>query len=155
MKSDSMSNMSTINKNAIVWLSVDGFSKFLDLNTLEFSEKLHEIKIFLGKALKVGKNSRASWNCQKIIIFYPLGLTFKANLGHFWPSYISEIWFLCSFKILTDLKESRTCQNWHPWCQNLSNMRKLEYWIPWKIANIWNCDISRTHRWKFFFGPFS
>ena len=47
---------------------------------------------------------KKSWKCQTIIIFYPLGLTFKANLGHFWPSYISEIWFLCSFEILTDLR---------------------------------------------------
>ena len=39
-----------------------------------------------------------------IIIFQPIGLTFKADLGHFWPSYISEIWFLCSFETLTDLR---------------------------------------------------
>ena len=37
-----------------------------------------------------------------MIIFYPLELTFKANFGHFWPSYILEIWNLCSFEILTD-----------------------------------------------------
>ena len=58
-------DMCTINKTAIFWLSVDGISKFLDLNTLEFSEKLHQFKVFLDKMVKVVKNTKKVENVKQ------------------------------------------------------------------------------------------